>query len=220
MVFSDNGASAEGGKDGSVNEHRFTAHLPRVDGRQPGRTTTTGVGSAPTTTTRGPGPGPATRRTSSGSATPGSAGTRTPLIVHWPGRIAQPGDGALAVRPRHRPDCRPSWRRSASRCPTQVDGVPQQVVDGASLLGRAGRPGAPRRSISTQYFEMLGSRSIYHEGWKATTNHISTGVLDEEELAVGSRDFADDRWELFDLDGGLLRSDWTGPTTSRTGCAS
>ena len=27
MVFSDNGASAEGGKHGSVNEHRFTAHL-------------------------------------------------------------------------------------------------------------------------------------------------------------------------------------------------
>ena len=46
---------------------------------------------------------------------------------------------------------------------------------------------------------MMGSRSIYHEGWKATTNHISTGVLDEEELATGSRDFADDRWELFDL---------------------
>ena len=46
---------------------------------------------------------------------------------------------------------------------------------------------------------MMGSRSIYHEGWKATTNHISTGVLDEEELAVGSRNFDDDRWELFDL---------------------
>ena len=51
----------------------------------------------------------------------------------------------------------------------------------------------------TQYFEMMGSRSIYHDGWKATTNHISTGVLDEEELAVGSRNFDEDRWELFDL---------------------
>ena len=30
-------------------------------------------------------------------------GTRTPLIVHWPGRIAEPGDGARPVRPRHRP---------------------------------------------------------------------------------------------------------------------
>ena len=46
---------------------------------------------------------------------------------------------------------------------------------------------------------MMGSRSIYHEGWKATTDHISTGILDEEELAVGSRKFDEDRWELFDL---------------------
>ena len=46
---------------------------------------------------------------------------------------------------------------------------------------------------------MMGSRSIYHEGWKATTDHIATGVLDEEELAVGSRDFDEDRWELYDL---------------------
>ena len=72
----------------------------------------------------------------------------------------------------------------------------------------------------TQYFEMLGSRSIFHEGWKATTNHISTGVLDEEELAIGSRDFDDDRWELFDLVGGLLRSDRTGPKRNRIDCAS
>ena len=63
------------------------------------------------------------------------------------------------------------------------------------------RSRTPRRPrcTETQYFEMMGSRSIYHEGWKATTNHISTGVLDEEELAIGSRDFAEDRWELFDL---------------------
>jgi arylsulfatase len=46
---------------------------------------------------------------------------------------------------------------------------------------------------------MLGSRSIFHQGWKATTNHISSGVLDEEELAIGSRRFDEDRWELFNL---------------------
>ena len=56
-----------------------------------------------------------------------------------------------------------------------------------------------RRTPGTQYFEMMGSRSIVHQGWKATTDYISTGVLDEEELATGSRDFADDHWALFDL---------------------
>ena len=66
---------------------------------------------------------------------------------------------------------------------------------------------------------MMGSRSIYHEGWKATTDHISTGVLDEEELAIGSRDFDEDRWELFDLTVDFSEAT-TGPTTSPSGCAS
>ena len=82
--------------------------------------------------------------------------------------------------------------------PDEVDGVAQQHLDGVSLLGALEDPDAPELH-HTQYFEMMGSRSIYHEGWKATTDHISTGVLDEEELAIGSRDFAEDRWELFDL---------------------
>jgi hypothetical protein len=82
--------------------------------------------------------------------------------------------------------------------PEQVDGVAQQDVDGVSLLSVLEDPGVAELH-RTQYFEMMGSRSIYHEGWKATTNHISTGVLDEEELAVGSRTFDEDRWELFDL---------------------
>ena len=82
--------------------------------------------------------------------------------------------------------------------PDEVDGVAQQDLDGVSLLGLLGDPAATELH-HTQYFEMMGSRSIYHEGWKATTDHISTGVLDEEELAIGSRNFAEDRWELFDL---------------------
>jgi hypothetical protein len=47
---------------------------------------------------------------------------------------------------------------------------------------------------------MLGSRSLIHDRWKVTTDHVSRGVLDEEELMVGSRDFDADRWALFNLD--------------------
>ena len=59
----------------------------------------------------------------------------------------------------------------------------------------------PTRRIlaSVQYFEMLGSRSIVADGWKATTDHVSKGVMDEEELLEGSRVFADDTWSLFRL---------------------
>jgi arylsulfatase A-like enzyme len=196
IVFSDNGASAEGGKDGSINEHRFTAHvresleenLAHYDDW--GGFTTYNhyswgwawAGNTPHKLWK--------RYTWLG-------GTRTPLILHWPGRVAQPG----TVRPQfsHAIDLLPTIMEAAGlELPDVVDGVPQQDVDGASLLPALNDPGAAEVH-HTQYFEMMGSRSIYHEGWKATTNHISTGVLDEEELATGSRDFAEDRWELFDL---------------------
>ncbi len=117
-------------------------------------------------------------------------GTRTPLIVHWPARIA--GGGAV----------RGQFCHVVDLMPTVLDAVGLPVpgtFDGASLLptfADAEAP-SPRR---TQYFEMLGSRSIVDGRWKAVTDHVSTGVVDEERLMVGSRDFATDRWSLFDLD--------------------
>ena len=84
MVMSDNGASAEGGAVGTINEHRFTANVPDDLGENLGRHRRAGAGTAPTTTTPGGGPGPATRPSGSGSATRGSAAPATPLIVHWP----------------------------------------------------------------------------------------------------------------------------------------
>ena len=197
MVFSDNGASAEGGKAGSFNEHRFTAHLResmddnlaalrrlgRVQHLQP---LLVGLGLGR------------------------QHAPQALEALHLAGRDPHAADRALArphrparhrarpVRPRHRPHADDHGRRRPRR-PDEVDGVAQQPVDGVSLLATLRGPRRRPSCTTTQYFEMMGSRSIYHEGWKATTNHISTGILDEEELAVGSRDFAEDRWELFDL---------------------
>ena len=124
-------------------------------------------------------------------------GTRTPMIVDWPGHVSVPG--AMRAQFTHVIDLMPTIMEAAGLdIPDRVDGIDQKPVDGVSLLSLLQDPAAAELH-HTQYFEMLGSRSIYHEGWKATTNHISTGVLDEEELAFGSRRFDEDRWELFDL---------------------
>src|SRR3546814_2594296 len=77
--------------------------------------------------------------------------------------------------------------------PEVVDGASQQPVDGASFAASFDDADAPA-ARQVQYFEMLGSRSIVSGDWKATTNHVSEGVVDEEELMEGSRDFAEDRW--------------------------
>jgi arylsulfatase len=197
MAFSDNGASAEGGKEGSVNEMRFTAHVRESLADNLAHYDDWGGFST-------------YNHYSWGWAWAGNTphklwkrytwlgGTRTPLIVNWGGRIAQPG--AVRSQFAHAVDLMPTVMDAVGlEIPHEVDGVTQQPVDGVSLLSALEDPAAAEQH-HTQYFEMLGSRSVYHQGWKATTNHISTGILDEEELAVGSRSFAEDRWELFDLE--------------------
>jgi arylsulfatase A-like enzyme len=196
LLFSDNGASAEGGKEGTSNEHRFTAHLGETVENNLTHYDEWGgftsyshyswawawAGNTPHKLWK--------RYTWLG-------GTRTPLIMHWPGHIASPG--TVRSQFAHAIDLMPTIMDALGlEIPTEVDGVAQQVVDGTSLLGALDDPAAGEVH-TTQYFEMMGSRSIYHEGWKATTDHILTGVLDEEELAIGSRNFADDRWELYRL---------------------
>jgi hypothetical protein len=77
--------------------------------------------------------------------------------------------------------------------------VAQRPLDGASLLRCVDDPAAPAPR-DTQYFEMVGSRAIYHQGWKATTDHVGNQVPAERALVHGSHDFEKDRWSLFRLD--------------------
>ncbi len=198
MVFSDNGASAEGGRIGSVNEHRFTARIPEslednlaaVDEWGGFRTYNhyswawAWAGNTPFRLWK--------RYTWLG-------GTRSPLIVHWPRRIGGADAGSVRTQFVHAVDLMPTVLEAAGiPLPTVVGGVDQQAVDGASILPTFTDPSAPSPR-STQYFELLGSRSIIDGRWKATTDHVSEGVLDEEALLLGSREFAADHWALFDL---------------------
>ena len=118
--------------------------------------------------------------------------------MHWPAGI---GDaGAVRNQITHIVDVMPTVLDACGvGVPTELAGVAQSPLDGASMLPSFTDPDAPspRR---VQYFEMLGSRSIISGEWKATTDHVSSGVADEEALLVGSRDFATDRWALFRLE--------------------
>ncbi|MGO9457906.1 MAG: sulfatase-like hydrolase/transferase, partial [Acidimicrobiales bacterium] len=203
LLFSDNGASAEGGRAGSVNEHRFTARVPESVADNLAALDDWG--------------GPRTyNHYSWGWAWAGNTplrlwkrytwlgGTRTPLVVHWPRRVERTGEVRSAFT--HVVDLLPTVLEAVGIEPPEVlDGVTQQPVDGSSLVPTFSDPSAADVH-QTQYFEMLGSRAIFHAGWKATTDHISVGVLDEEAMAVGSRRFEDDRWALFDLAGDFSES--------------
>ncbi|MBE3206118.1 arylsulfatase [Frankia sp. CH37] len=208
FVMSDNGASAEGGVSGTANEHSFTHRVVDDLADNLGRLDDWGgqrhyphyawgwawAGNTPFRLWK--------RYTWLG-------GTRVPMIVHWPAGITPgtgggAGDGGAATGVRgqfaHVIDIMPTVLEACGvPLPESVDGAAQQRVDGASLLPTFDDPAAPSPRTS-QYFEMLGSRSIVADGWKATTDHVSQGVIEEEQLMEGSRDFETDRWSLFRLD--------------------
>lgn len=195
MVLSDNGASSEGGPGGTLNEPNAWAELPqdltealaRIDdigGHRAFNHYPWGWAWAGNTPMR------LWKRYS------WLGGVRTPLVVHWPTRVA----GAGAVRPQfcHAVDLFATVLDGVGvEAPDVVDGVTQQPIDGASLVETFADPSVPAPR-QLQYFEMHGSRSIYFDGWKATTNYVSP-LFGERNHVTGSHDPDRDHWALFDL---------------------
>ena len=106
------------------------------------------------------------------------------------GRHHGQGRGAPPVPPldRHRADDPRRVRRR--RCPTSTTAPPRTRCRACRCATRSTPPTAPTTK-HTQYYEMLGNRGIWHDGWKAVTEH---GPM------AGTRNFDDDRWQLFHTD--------------------
>ena len=123
-------------------------------------------------------------------------GVRAPLIVRWPKNITD--SGSVRNQFTHAVDLAPTLLGAAGiSMPTIVDGITQQRVDGVDISATF-IDGAQSEHRSTQYFEMHGSRSIYHEGWKATSNFVSP-LFNERAHITGSHSYETDVWQLFDL---------------------
>lgn len=194
VVVSDNGASAEGGPDGSINDVRLSNFDPATTAEMAARLDDIG--------------GPRTHNnypwgwTMAGN-TPfkrwkrevHEGGVADPCLVRWPGRVE--AGGPVRRQFVHAIDVVPTVLELIGvALPDTIDGVAQISVDGVSfayLLG-AGAAGEPERHDS-QYFEMFGSRAIYHKGWKAVAFH-PVGPLYGDGLDPNAP-FDDDVWELY-----------------------
>ncbi|WP_236791908.1 arylsulfatase [Amycolatopsis sp. GM8] len=124
-------------------------------------------------------------------------GTRTSLIAHWPNGIAEPG----SVRDQfcHVIDVMPTVLDVAGvTAPAEINGVTQMDLDGTSFRESFAAREAPSARTS-QYFEMVGSRAMYCDGWKVTTNHVGPTPPLENQLIPGSGSYDTDHWALFDL---------------------
>ena len=164
MVISDNGASSEGGPTGTTNEAQFfnnaqepfedsLAALDELGGPKHFNHYPWGwtfAGNTPFRRWK--------RETYRG-------GVSDPFIVHWPKQIK--ASGQVREQYAHIIDMVPTVLDVLGiEPPKMIRGVPQSPLHGTSFAHTFDDPAADSRR-TTQYFEMLGHRSIYHDGWRA-----------------------------------------------------
>ena len=192
VFLSDNGASQEGGKHGTTNELAYfnlmplqvddmIKHLDEIGGPNYYNNYPWGwsqVGNTPLRFYK--------QNTYEG-------GIRDPLIMHWPNGI----DDAGGIRDQyhHVIDLMPTILDIVGvESPENFQGVDQQPVEGTSM-----RYTFPANAVDTpttrpkQYYEMMGHRAIWSDGWKAVTMHRKGVPFEDEEWALydTSKDFSE-----------------------------
>jgi len=129
-------------------------------------------------------------------------GTRNPLAVRWPAKIK--ADAALRAQFLHVNDVTPTIYDIVGITPPRVvNGIPQDPFDGVSFA--ATFTDAKAKEVKhTQYFEVMGSRGIYHDGWMASAFGPRTPWI--PGLPKGILEWTPDKdtWELYNLD-----EDWS-----------
>lgn len=122
-------------------------------------------------------------------------GTRNGTIVSWPNGIAARGE--IRDQFAHVIDVAPTVLQAAGIPePHTVDGVTQRPYEGVAMNYSFDDEDAEEQH-TTQYFEMVGNRAIFHKGWVAAAKH-------KDPWAGSDHGLDDDVWELYDVE-----HDWT-----------
>ena len=194
-ILGDNGSSSEGGLTGTLNESAsMQGNAPPIETMRdrldelglPGTSPHYAVGWA----WAGDAPFKWVKQVASHFG-----GTRNGMVVTWPAWIAD--TGAKRFQFHHVIDIVPTLLEVLGIGePSMIDGVAQKPIEGVSLAYTFDREHADAPSPHvTQYFEMLGNRAIYRDGWMACCRH---GRLPWQ--TAGGAPFDEDRWELYNID--------------------
>jgi arylsulfatase A-like enzyme len=188
ILVSDNGASGEGGPNGSVNENKIAngiaddiaANLAMIDelgGPKTYNHYPTGWAMAFNT------PFKMWKRYEF------NGGTADPCIIAWPSGMESRGQ--VRHHYHHAIDIVPTILDVLGvEAPDEIKGHTQVPMDGVSMRYSFDDPsGLSHRQ--TQFYSMLASRGIWHDGWKAVTNHAQGAEWDH---------FSEDTWELYHTD--------------------
>jgi arylsulfatase len=191
-IQGDNGASAEGSRQGLLNEMTFFNGVPESFAEVLRRMDELG---GPTTFNHYPigwahamnTPFQWTKQVASHFG-----GTRNGLVMAWPRGIKARGE--IRSQFHHVIDILPTILEATGLpAPTRVYGVEQAPIEGVSMAYTWNDAKAPSRRTS-QYFEMLANRAIYHDGWVAATTPTTppwVGVAEAVDPIDGYQ------WELY-----------------------
>jgi len=184
-VLGDNGASQEGGPFGVLHEMKFfngiletpeeaINHLDEIGGPHSHSNYPWGWAQAGNTPFKW-----YKQNTHEG-------GVHVPLVVHWPAGITD--TGGLRTQFHHVNDVVATiYDTLGVEPPDMFRGLEQMPITGTSFSYTFGDPDEPTRKES-QYYEMVGHRGMWHDGWKAVTRHQP------------GTDFEADEWELYHVD--------------------
>ncbi|MGP0051621.1 MAG: arylsulfatase [Solirubrobacteraceae bacterium] len=188
VLVSDNGASGEGGPNGSLNENKFFNGVP--DDIEDNLAMIDELGG-PKTYNHYPNGWAMAFNTpfKMWKRYEFNGGSCDPCIISWP-------DGIKA-----RDEVRPQYHHAIDIVPTILDclgveppetlaGHVQSSLDGISMR-YCFEQGSIPTARSTQFYSMLGSRAIWHDGWKAVSTHPTI---------AGWSDFNADTWELYHVE--------------------
>jgi len=190
LVLSDNGASGEGGPNGSVNENKFFNGWP--DDLKENLAKIDLLGSPQTYNHYPTGwawafdsPYKMFKRFSL------EGGVADPLVIAWPKQMTKIA-GGTRDQYHHAIDIVPTILDCCGiEAPEVIKGHTQTPIQGISMRYTFNdAKGSSKRE--TQYYAMLGTRAIYHKGWKAVARH---GAI------TGKGHFMDDPWELYHVEG-------------------
>lgn len=192
-VVGDNGASAEGGLEGSLNENLFfnglpenweenLEHIDEIGGPKWFNHFPSSWAHAMNT------PFQWTKQVASHFG-----GTRNPMIISWPAKIKK--GGGLRNQFLHVIDIVPTlYEAIGITPPTSLNGTKQKPIEGKSFVSAFADPKAPE-TRTTQYFELLVNRGIYHDGWMASSRSFTPWTP-----VRGAFDPMAARWELYHVD--------------------
>jgi arylsulfatase len=191
LIFyaADNGASGEGSPDGSVNENRFFNAWP--DSIEDNLAMIDQLGSPDTYNHYPTGwavafstPYKMFKRYSY------QGGVCDPMVIHWPKGIKARGE--VRDQYHHAIDVVPTILEACGvEMPDVVLGYEQSELPGVSMSYSFDDAAAPTTK-KIQYYEMLGTRALWQNGWKVVAEH---GPLPSD---IGH--FDEDTWQLFHTD--------------------